>query len=53
MSWILKVGRELMQVLTGRYRPERHYMRGPGPKSKGRELAIDGKGRYSPGSAER
>ena len=31
MSWILKVGRELMQVLTGRYRPERHYMRGPGP----------------------
>ena len=39
--------------LTNRYRPERHYMRGPGPKSQGRGLTIDGKGRYSPGSAER
>ena len=32
--------------LTNRYRPERHYMRGPGPKSRGRsrELSVDGKG---------
>jgi hypothetical protein len=30
--------------LTNRYRPELHYMRGPGPKSRGRELAVNGKG---------
>ena len=30
--------------LTNRYRPELHYMRGPGPKSCGRELAVNGKG---------
>ena len=32
--------------LTNRYRPELHYMRGPGPKSqgRGRELGVDGKG---------
>jgi hypothetical protein len=30
--------------LTNRYRPELHYMRGPGPKSRGRELSVDGKG---------
>ena len=31
--------------LTDRYRPELHYMRGPGPKSqgRGRELGVDGK----------
>lgn len=29
--------------LTDRYRPERHYMRGPGPKSRGREPGVDGK----------
>jgi hypothetical protein len=32
---------------TGRYRPERHYMRGPGPKSLGRkrlEIATGDKG---------
>ena len=32
VNWILKVGRELVQALTDRYRPELHYMRGPGPK---------------------
>jgi hypothetical protein len=32
VNWILKVGRELMQVLSDPYRPELHYMRGPGPK---------------------
>lgn len=32
--------------LTDRYRPELHYMRGPGPKSQGqgREVAVNGKG---------
>ena len=30
--------------LTDRYRPELHYMRGPGPKSRGREPGVDGKG---------
>jgi hypothetical protein len=33
VKWIIKVGRELMQVfLADRYRPERYYMRGPGPR---------------------
>ena len=36
--------RMLPAGLTSRYRPERHYMRGPGPKSRGRELSVDGKG---------
>ena len=26
--------RSLVQDLFGSYRPERHYMRGPGPKSR-------------------
>ena len=30
--------------LTNRYRPELHYMRGPGPKSRGRDPGVDGKG---------
>ena len=29
--------------LTSRYRPELHYMRGPGPKSRGRAPSVDGK----------
>ena len=36
--------RMLPARLTNRYRPELHYMRGPGPKSRGRELGVDGKG---------
>ena len=36
--------RMLPARLTTRYRPERHYMRGPGPKSRGRELASLGNG---------
>ncbi len=38
--------RMLPARLTNRYRPELHYMRGPGPKSQGRsrELAVDGEG---------
>jgi hypothetical protein len=42
---------------TNRYRPEQHYMRGPGPKSDGqnRPGAINGTGdeAHSPGSAVR
>ena len=32
--------------LTNRYRPELHYMRGPGPKCHGQDrgVAVDGKG---------
>jgi len=32
MAWIVDIGRKLMQALTPAYRPELHYMRGPGPK---------------------
>jgi hypothetical protein len=33
VNWILKVGTCLMQVFSSdTYRPERHYMRGPGPR---------------------
>jgi hypothetical protein len=32
MNWIVKVGKYLMRALTDSYRPELHYMRGPGPK---------------------
>jgi hypothetical protein len=43
--------RMLPARLTNRYRPELHYMRGPGPKSRGRELGVDGKGMAaSPGN---
>ena len=37
--------------LTSRYRPELHYMRGPGPKSRGRhrEIAVTGERMASPG----
>ena len=32
-----------MQVLTGRYRPERHYMRGPGPKWRAKHGQASGR----------
>jgi hypothetical protein len=37
MSWIvqnliLRVAKDLVHALTDPYRPELHYMRGPGPK---------------------
>jgi len=32
MNWIMKIGKDLVQALTDPYRPELHYMRGPGPK---------------------
>ncbi len=38
--------RRIPARLYGRYRPELHYMRGPGPKSNARKrkLAVDGNG---------
>jgi hypothetical protein len=32
MNWIMQIGKDLMQAFTDPYRPELHYMRGPGPK---------------------
>jgi hypothetical protein len=38
MNWIVQIGRELVQALTDTYHPERHYMRGPGPKWRAKHL---------------
>ena len=32
MTGIVRLARSLFRDLTDPYRPERHYMRGPGPK---------------------
>ena len=32
MNWIVQFGKGLVQAFTDPYRPELHYMRGPGPK---------------------
>jgi hypothetical protein len=32
MLSIVQFGKELVRVFSDTYRPERHYMRGPGPK---------------------
>lgn len=32
MSSLIQLGKSLFRSLTDHYRPERHYMRGPGPK---------------------
>ncbi len=32
MKSIVQFGKELVRVFTDTYHPERHYMRGPGPK---------------------
>jgi hypothetical protein len=48
---MIALWRSLMKDLAGSYRPERHYMRGPGPKWHAKhdarpashpELALDG-----------
>jgi hypothetical protein len=36
MNWIVQIGKDLVQALTDPYRPELHYMRGPGPKWRAR-----------------
>ena len=32
MTSLIELGKTLFRSLTAYYRPERHYMRGPGPK---------------------
>jgi len=32
MDMIMQLGKDLLRALTDPYRPELHYMRGPGPK---------------------
>jgi hypothetical protein len=32
MSYLMQVGKDVMRAFTDSYHPERHYMRGPGPK---------------------
>jgi hypothetical protein len=34
MRFLSTLARRIMRVWGGRYRPERHYMRGAGPASK-------------------
>lgn len=34
IQWISTLIGKIMRTWTGRYRPERHYMRGRGPASK-------------------
>jgi hypothetical protein len=40
MNWIVKVGKELYRAVSDPYRPERHYMRGPGPKWQAKHSQI-------------
>jgi hypothetical protein len=39
MNWIVQIGKDLVQALTDPYRPELHYMRGPGPKWRAKHPA--------------
>jgi len=41
LQFLSTLARKVMRVWAGRYRPERHYMRGAGPASKasGRQSA--------------
>lgn len=39
-STIAKLWRDLVRDLTDSYRPERHYMRGPGPKWRAKHAAA-------------
>jgi len=34
LQFLSTLARRMMRVWAGRYRPERHYMRGAGPASK-------------------
>jgi hypothetical protein len=40
MAWIVKLARRLIDPLTACYRPELHYMRGPGPKWRAKHKRI-------------
>jgi hypothetical protein len=39
MNWILDIGKELLRAVSDPYRPELHYMRGPGPKWRAKHPA--------------
>jgi len=43
------VWRKLMKELLDPYRPELHYMRGPGPKWRAKHGITRAAGRYRPG----
>ena len=40
MNWIVQLGKGLVQGFTDPYRPELHYMRGPGPKWRAKHRAA-------------
>jgi hypothetical protein len=40
MFWIVAVARSLILAFTDSYRPELHYMRGPGPKWRAKHLTA-------------
>jgi hypothetical protein len=40
VTWIVNVGKHLLRAVTDPYRPELHYMRGPGPKWRAKHRAI-------------
>ena len=39
MNWFVEIGRELVRAFSDAYHPERHYMRGPGPKWRAKHPA--------------
>ena len=41
MDYILRIGKDLMQAFADPYRPELHYMRGPGPKWRAKHPAAE------------
>jgi len=40
MFWIVAAARGLIRAFADNYRPELHYMRGPGPKWRAKHLAA-------------
>jgi hypothetical protein len=40
MAGIMRLGMRLVRALTDPYRPELHYMRGPGPKCREKHKAA-------------
>ena len=40
MAMIVQLGKELLRAFTDPYRPERHYMRGPGPRWRAKHGAV-------------
>jgi hypothetical protein len=40
MSFVAKLWRDLLKELRSSYRPELHYMRGPGPRWREKHAAV-------------